>query len=124
MLQNTLVGQAPSRSTLLPRKYVKLAPKLFQEFDAECTHSIRDWQEHDSVDIRNRQKHKSDAAGGKSRDDNSHQNDYEHTERKESVSKKIEELKLNPEHFKPLRGFMKGERSIHFGPFVMTFEID
>ncbi|MCX6742079.1 MAG: type II toxin-antitoxin system RelE/ParE family toxin [Candidatus Pacearchaeota archaeon] len=42
----------------------------------------------------------------------------------ESISKKIEELKFNPEHFKPLRGSMKGERRIHFGPFVMTFEID
>jgi len=42
----------------------------------------------------------------------------------EAISKKIEELKLNPEHFKPLRGSMKGERRIHFGPFVMTFEID
>lgn len=42
----------------------------------------------------------------------------------ESISKKIEEVKLNPEHFKPLRGSMKGERRIHFGPFVMTFEID
>lgn len=42
----------------------------------------------------------------------------------EAISKKINELKSNPEHFKPLRGSMKGERSIHFGPFVMTFEID
>jgi len=42
----------------------------------------------------------------------------------EAVCKKIEELKTNPEHFKPLRGSMKGERRIHFGPFVMTFEID
>ena len=42
----------------------------------------------------------------------------------EAICKKIEELKINPEHFKPLRGTMKGERRIHFGPFVLTFEID
>ncbi len=42
----------------------------------------------------------------------------------EAISKKIEELKTNPEHFKPLRGSMKGERRIHFGSFVLVFEID
>jgi YafQ family addiction module toxin component len=42
----------------------------------------------------------------------------------ESISKKIEELRINPERFKPLRGSMKGERRIHFGHFVMIFEID
>ncbi|MFA6022922.1 MAG: type II toxin-antitoxin system RelE/ParE family toxin [Candidatus Pacearchaeota archaeon] len=42
----------------------------------------------------------------------------------EAITKKIEELKINPEHFKPLRGNMKGERRIHFGHFVLTFEID
>ena len=42
----------------------------------------------------------------------------------EAINKKIEELKVNPEHFKPLRGQMKGERRIHFGHFVMTFEIN
>ena len=42
----------------------------------------------------------------------------------EAINKKIEELKHNPEHFKPLRGSMKGERRIHFGHFVLAFEID
>jgi YafQ family addiction module toxin component len=42
----------------------------------------------------------------------------------EAICKKIEELKANPEHFKPLRHDMKGERRVHFGPFVLTFEID
>ncbi len=42
----------------------------------------------------------------------------------EAITKKIDELKTNPEHFKPLRGSMKGERRIHFGSFVMTFEIN
>ena len=42
----------------------------------------------------------------------------------EAINKKIEEIKINPEHFKPLRGQMKGERRVHFGHFVMTFEIN
>ena len=42
----------------------------------------------------------------------------------EAINKKINELKTNPEHFKPLRGSMKGERRIHFGHFVLVFEID
>ncbi|VVB83474.1 ParE toxin of type II toxin-antitoxin system, parDE [uncultured archaeon] len=41
----------------------------------------------------------------------------------EAISKKIEEIKTNPEHFKPLRRGMKGQRRIHFGHFVLTFEI-
>ena len=42
----------------------------------------------------------------------------------EAINKKVGELKKNPEHFKPLRGSMKGERRIHFGHFVLTFEIN
>lgn len=42
----------------------------------------------------------------------------------EAISKKLDEVKINPEHFKPLGGSMKGERRIHFGHFVLTFEID
>jgi YafQ family addiction module toxin component len=41
-----------------------------------------------------------------------------------AICKKIEELKINPEHFKPLKHNLKGERRIHFGPFVLIFEID
>jgi len=41
----------------------------------------------------------------------------------EAINKKIEEIKTNPEHFKPLKGNMKGQRRIHFGHFVLTFEI-
>lgn len=41
----------------------------------------------------------------------------------EAINKKIEELKINPEHFKPLRRDMKGQRRIHFGHFVLTFQI-
>ena len=42
----------------------------------------------------------------------------------EAIAKKMEELKVNPEHFKPLRHSMRGIRRIHFGHFVMLFEID
>lgn len=42
----------------------------------------------------------------------------------EAINKKMGELKINPEHFKPLRHDMKGERRIHLGNFVLTFEID
>jgi mRNA-degrading endonuclease RelE of RelBE toxin-antitoxin system len=42
----------------------------------------------------------------------------------EAINKKIEEIKRNPEHFKPLKYSMKNRRSVHFGHFVMTFEID
>lgn len=41
----------------------------------------------------------------------------------EVINKKIEEIKMNPEHFKPLRKDMKGQRRIHFGHLVLTFEI-
>ncbi len=41
----------------------------------------------------------------------------------EAINKKIEEIKVNPEHFKPLRGNMKGQRRVHIGHFVLTFEI-
>jgi len=40
------------------------------------------------------------------------------------INKKISEILKNPYHFKPLRGDMKGSRRVHFGHFVITFEID
>ncbi|MEK6913088.1 MAG: type II toxin-antitoxin system RelE/ParE family toxin [Nanoarchaeota archaeon] len=42
----------------------------------------------------------------------------------EAINKKIDEIKTNPEHFKPLSNDMKGQRRIHFGHFVLTFEIN
>ena len=41
-----------------------------------------------------------------------------------SINKKINEILASPHHFKPLKGDMKGSRRVHFGHFVMTFEID
>ena len=42
----------------------------------------------------------------------------------DAISNKIDEIKENPEHFKPLSNDMKGQRRIHFGHFVLTFEIN
>ncbi len=40
-----------------------------------------------------------------------------------AINEKIKEILENPYHFKPLRGDMKGSRRVHFGHFVMTYEI-
>lgn len=40
------------------------------------------------------------------------------------IHKKTEQILQNPQHFKPLRGDMHGERRVHFGSFVLTYEID
>jgi len=37
--------------------------------------------------------------------------------------KKIKELKQNPEHYKPLKNILKGNRRAHLGPFVIIFEV-
>ena len=43
----------------------------------------------------------------------------------EIILKKIEEIRENPKHYKPLRGDMKGSRRVHIdGSFVLVFEID
>lgn len=41
------------------------------------------------------------------------------------IHNKIEEIRDNPYHYKPLRGDMKGARRVHIDKsFVLTFEID
>lgn len=42
----------------------------------------------------------------------------------ERIIKKLEEVSDNPEHYKPLKGNMKGIRRVHFDPFVILFYID
>ena len=42
----------------------------------------------------------------------------------ERVSKKLEEIAENPEHYKPLRGDLSGKRSVHFDPFVLVFRLE
>ena len=41
----------------------------------------------------------------------------------ERVSKKLEEIKKNPDHYKPLRDDLKGCRRVHIDPFIIVFEI-
>lgn len=40
------------------------------------------------------------------------------------IFNKIEQIKENPYHFKPLRGDMYGARRVHIGSFVLTYEIN
>lgn len=43
----------------------------------------------------------------------------------EIIHKKVEQIRDNPYHFKPLRGDMKGSRSVHIDKsFVLIYEID
>ena len=41
----------------------------------------------------------------------------------ERLSKKLKEIKQNPEHYKPLRNVLKGCRRAHIDPFVVVFEV-
>jgi len=40
------------------------------------------------------------------------------------LGKKLKELRRNPEHYKPLRNVLKGNRAAHLDPFVIVFEIN
>lgn len=41
----------------------------------------------------------------------------------ERLGKKLKELRKNPEHYKPLRNVLKGNRAAHLDPFVIVFDI-
>ena len=41
----------------------------------------------------------------------------------ERLVKKLKELRKNPEHYKPLRSVLKGNRAAHLDPFVVVFDI-
>ena len=41
----------------------------------------------------------------------------------ERLGKKLKELRNNPEHYKPLRNVLKGNRAAHLDPFVVVFDI-
>ena len=44
---------------------------------------------------------------------------------REAIEKKIEEILKNPQHYKPLRYDLAGERRVHImKSFVLKFEID
>ena len=40
------------------------------------------------------------------------------------IHNKIQQILENPHHYKPLRRPLDGLRRVHFGPFVLVFEID
>lgn len=39
------------------------------------------------------------------------------------LGKKLKELRQNPDHYKPLRNVLKGNRAAHLDPFVVVFEV-
>ena len=41
----------------------------------------------------------------------------------ERLTKKLKELRTNPEHYKPLRNVLKGNRAAHLDPFIIVFDI-
>ncbi len=41
----------------------------------------------------------------------------------ERLTKKLKEIRQNPEHYKPLGNVLKGCRRAHLDPFVVVFEI-
>ena len=40
------------------------------------------------------------------------------------LTKKIKEISENPEHYKPLKNELKGNRRAHLDPFVIVFETE
>jgi len=41
----------------------------------------------------------------------------------ERLGKKLKELRKTPEHYKPLRNILKGNRAAHLDPFVVIFDV-
>ena len=41
----------------------------------------------------------------------------------ERLTKKLKEIKRNPEHHKPLKNLLKGNRRAHLDPFIIIFDI-
>jgi YafQ family addiction module toxin component len=42
----------------------------------------------------------------------------------DQIQKKLIDLIENPDHFKPLRNILAGYRRIHFGSFILIYNID
>ena len=40
-----------------------------------------------------------------------------------AIQKKVNEIVLSPEHYKPLRNEFKGYRRVHFGSYVLIYRI-
>ena len=41
----------------------------------------------------------------------------------ERLGKKLKELRKNPEHYKPLRNVLRGNRAAHLDHFVIVFDV-
>ncbi len=41
----------------------------------------------------------------------------------ERLTKKLKEIRQNPEHYKPLRNVLKGNRRAHLDPFIIIFNV-
>ena len=39
------------------------------------------------------------------------------------LRKKLKEIRQNPEHYKPLRNLLKGNRRAHLDPFIIIFDV-
>jgi len=39
------------------------------------------------------------------------------------LTKKLKEIRRNPEHYKPLRNILKGNRRAHLDPFIIIFDV-
>ncbi|MCK5702761.1 MAG: type II toxin-antitoxin system RelE/ParE family toxin [Cyclobacteriaceae bacterium] len=39
------------------------------------------------------------------------------------LTKKLKEIKSNPNHYKPYRNMLKGNRRAHLNPFIIIFDI-
>lgn len=42
----------------------------------------------------------------------------------EQIKKKLEEVVMQPEHYKPLGNVLHGLRRIHFGSFVLIYRVE
>ncbi|MBI4145952.1 type II toxin-antitoxin system RelE/ParE family toxin [Candidatus Woesearchaeota archaeon] len=42
----------------------------------------------------------------------------------EALTKKVQEIRENPHHYKPLRAPLQNKRRVHVGSFVFIFSID
>ncbi len=49
---------------------------------------------------------------------------HEDPEQYSHVVKKIKQIQINPEHYKPLRGDLHGARRVHIGDFVLIYQLE
>lgn len=49
---------------------------------------------------------------------------HEDPEQYSHVMKKIKQIQINPQHYKPLRGDLHGARRVHIGDFVLIYQLE